>query len=79
MRFSHLTLFSSLIVLKAVSNKAWIGSIYLLSPSSRPCRNEISFSLPRNKMLVLRPSVARKIVGVIGFAERRDIVPLVSI
>ena len=78
MRSSHLTLFSALIVLKAVSSKARIGSFYLLSPSSRPCRNEIFFSLLRNQMLILSPSVGRKIVGVIGFAKRRDIVPLVS-
>lgn len=78
MRSSHLTLFSALIVLKAVSSKARIGPFYLLSPSSCPCQNEIFFSGSPQKPDVDLKSI-RKIVGVNGFAKRRDIVPLVSI
>ena len=78
MRSSHLTGESVPIFTKDDCSKACMGSFSVLSPSSLPCRNTTLFPLPRNQMLIVSPSIPRKIVGVIISYERRDIVPSVS-
>ena len=55
-----------------------MGSFSLLSPSSLPIQNATLFSLLRNQMYTVNPSVSRKIAGVESSVKRRDIVSLVS-
>ena len=64
---------------KALFSNARVGSCYLLSPSNLPCRNAIFFTRLKNQILIVSPSIARKIMGVESLVKRQDIESSVTI